>query len=131
MRWIVVVAAVEAAATSLILILSPSLFGWLILGAQLSEAGQGTRPAYRNSPARIRIGLLVSGFLATSSLMKSRNSRLRRRWFLREPPRIKLSYLVHSCRHRHPLVLGSRQWGSIGFQEMWIAGDQRVPGGSI
>ena len=40
MRWIVVVAAVEAAATSLILILSPSLFGWLILGAQLSEAGQ-------------------------------------------------------------------------------------------
>ena len=40
-RWIVVVvAAVEAAATSLILILSPSLFGWLILGAQLSEAGQ-------------------------------------------------------------------------------------------
>src|ERR1700741_3196318 len=30
-----------------------------------------------------------------------------------------------------PLVLGSRQWGSIGFQEMWIAGDQRAPGGSI
>ena len=40
MRWIVVVAAVEAAATSLVLILSPSLFGWLILGAELSEAGQ-------------------------------------------------------------------------------------------
>jgi len=39
-RWIVVVAAVEAAATSLVLILSPSLFGWLILGAELSEAGQ-------------------------------------------------------------------------------------------
>src|SRR5208337_3625666 len=39
-RWIVVVAAVEPAATSLLLILSPSLFGWLILGAQLSEAGQ-------------------------------------------------------------------------------------------
>jgi hypothetical protein len=39
-RWIVVGAAVEAAATSLVLILSPSLFGWLILGAELSEAGQ-------------------------------------------------------------------------------------------
>ena len=40
MRRIVVVAAVEPAATSLVLILSPSLFGWLILGAELSEAGQ-------------------------------------------------------------------------------------------
>jgi hypothetical protein len=39
-RWIVVVAALEAAATSFVLILSPSLFGWLILGAELSEAGQ-------------------------------------------------------------------------------------------
>lgn len=40
MRWIVVVAAVEAVATGLLLIFSPSLFGWLILGAELSEAGQ-------------------------------------------------------------------------------------------
>jgi hypothetical protein len=39
-RWIVVVAAVEPAAVGLVLILSPSLFGWLILGAELSEAGQ-------------------------------------------------------------------------------------------
>jgi hypothetical protein len=38
-RWIVVVAAVEAVATSLVLILAPSLFGWLVLGAELSEAG--------------------------------------------------------------------------------------------
>jgi hypothetical protein len=40
MRWIVIVAAVEASATSVVLMLSPSLFGWLILGAELSEAGQ-------------------------------------------------------------------------------------------
>jgi hypothetical protein len=40
MRWIVVVAALEAVATSLVLILAPSLFGWLVLGAELSEAGQ-------------------------------------------------------------------------------------------
>jgi hypothetical protein len=40
MRWIVVVAAVEAVATGLLLIFIPSLFGWLILGAELSEAGQ-------------------------------------------------------------------------------------------
>lgn len=59
MRWIVVVAAVEAAATSLILILSPF--------ARLADterptvrSGAGTRPAYRNSPARIRTGLLAS-----------------------------------------------------------------------
>jgi hypothetical protein len=96
-RWIVVVAAVEAAATSLILILSPSLFGWLILGAQLSEAGQALgrligivllafglacwpAPSAIQSTSAVRALLMsLSGFLATSSFMKSRNSRLRRR----------------------------------------------------
>jgi hypothetical protein len=39
-RWIVLVAAVEAAATGVILIIVPALFGWLILGAELSEPGQ-------------------------------------------------------------------------------------------
>jgi hypothetical protein len=36
----VLVAAAEAAATGLILMVSPSLFGWLVLGAGLSEPGQ-------------------------------------------------------------------------------------------
>ena len=40
MRWATTAAAVEAAATSLILLLSPALFGRLILGAELSEPGQ-------------------------------------------------------------------------------------------
>ena len=39
-RWIVLVAAVEAAATGVILIIVPALFDWLILGAELSEPGQ-------------------------------------------------------------------------------------------
>ena len=39
-RWIVLVAAVEAAVTGLILIIVPALFGWLILGAELSETGR-------------------------------------------------------------------------------------------
>ena len=40
MRWITTIAAVEAAATGVILLLSPALFGWLILGAELPESGQ-------------------------------------------------------------------------------------------
>jgi hypothetical protein len=40
MRWVKTAAAVEAAATGLILLLSPVLFGRLILGAELSEPGQ-------------------------------------------------------------------------------------------
>jgi hypothetical protein len=40
MRWATTAAAVEAAATSLILLLSPALFGRLILGAELSETGE-------------------------------------------------------------------------------------------
>ena len=39
MRWATTAAAVEAAATGLILLLSPVLFGRLIFGADLSEAG--------------------------------------------------------------------------------------------
>ncbi len=40
MRWITTAAAVEAAATGLILLLSPALFGRLIFGDELSESGQ-------------------------------------------------------------------------------------------
>ena len=40
MRWATTAAAVEAAATSVILLLSPALFGRLILGSELSEPGQ-------------------------------------------------------------------------------------------
>jgi hypothetical protein len=39
MRWVATAAAVEAAATGLILLVSPALFGWLIFGAELSEPG--------------------------------------------------------------------------------------------
>jgi hypothetical protein len=39
-RRITTIAAVEAALTGLILLLSPALFGWLVLGAELSEPGQ-------------------------------------------------------------------------------------------
>jgi len=39
-RWATSAAAIEAAATGLILLLSPALFGWLVLGAELSEPGQ-------------------------------------------------------------------------------------------
>jgi hypothetical protein len=40
MRWVTTAAAVEAAATGLILLLGPALFGWLIFGSELSEPGQ-------------------------------------------------------------------------------------------
>jgi hypothetical protein len=40
MRWATTAAAVEAAATGLILLLGPVLFGRLIFGAELSEPGQ-------------------------------------------------------------------------------------------
>ena len=40
MRWFTTAAAVEAAATGLILLISPVLFGRLILGDELSEPGQ-------------------------------------------------------------------------------------------
>jgi len=39
-KWATTAAAVEAAATGLILLLSPALFGRLIFGAELSEPGQ-------------------------------------------------------------------------------------------
>jgi hypothetical protein len=39
-KWIVPVAAVEAAATGLFLIVSPPFFAWLVLDAELSDAGQ-------------------------------------------------------------------------------------------
>jgi hypothetical protein len=40
MRWVTSAAGVETAATGLILLLSPVLFGRLILGDELSEPGQ-------------------------------------------------------------------------------------------
>jgi hypothetical protein len=40
MKWITTAAAVEAAATGLILFLGPELFGRLILGGELSEPGE-------------------------------------------------------------------------------------------
>ena len=40
MRWVSTAAAVEVTATSLLLLLSPALFGRLILGAELAEPGQ-------------------------------------------------------------------------------------------
>ena len=39
-RWVILAAAVEPAVTGLILIISPSLFAWLVLGGELSEPGQ-------------------------------------------------------------------------------------------
>ena len=40
MRWVTIAAAIEAAATGLILLVGPVLFGRLIFGAELSEPGQ-------------------------------------------------------------------------------------------
>jgi hypothetical protein len=80
MRWVKTAAAVEAAATGLILLLGPELFGRLIFGAELSEAGQalgrlagiallgfalasGGTPAAASQPA-VR-ALLIYNLLAT------------------------------------------------------------------
>ena len=57
MRWAAIAAAVEAAATSLILLASPALFGRLVLGAELSEPGQ--------SLGRLT-GIVLLGFALTS-----------------------------------------------------------------
>ena len=40
MKWVTTAVAVEIAATGLILLLSPLLFGRLVLGGELSEPGQ-------------------------------------------------------------------------------------------
>ena len=40
MKWVTTAVAVEIAATGLILVLSPLLFGRLVLGGELSEPGQ-------------------------------------------------------------------------------------------
>ena len=40
MKWITIAAAIEAAATSFVLLAAPLLFGRLIFGADLSESGQ-------------------------------------------------------------------------------------------
>ena len=57
MRWVTTAAAVEAAATGLILLLSPELFGRLVLGGELAEPG----------PALGRLaGIALLGFALTS-----------------------------------------------------------------
>ena len=40
LRWTTLTAAAEVGLTGLILIVSPSLFGWLVLGVELNEAAQ-------------------------------------------------------------------------------------------
>lgn len=39
-KWAVIAAAVEAAATGLVLFIRPSLFAWLVFNAEFSDAGQ-------------------------------------------------------------------------------------------
>lgn len=57
MRWATTAAAVETAATGLILLISPVLFGRLILGAELSDPGQAL--------GRLT-GIVLLGFALTS-----------------------------------------------------------------
>jgi hypothetical protein len=57
MRWVTTAAAIEAAATGLILLVSPWLFGWLVLGDEMSEAGQAL--------GRLG-GIALLGFASTS-----------------------------------------------------------------
>jgi hypothetical protein len=57
MRWPTTAAAVEAAATGLILLISPVLFGRLVLGAELSDPGQAL--------GRLT-GIVLLGFALTS-----------------------------------------------------------------
>ncbi|SFI58812.1 hypothetical protein [Bradyrhizobium sp. cf659] len=57
MKWATTAAAVEAAATGLILFLGPVLFGRLIFGAELSEPGQAL--------GRLT-GIVLLGFALTS-----------------------------------------------------------------
>ena len=78
MRWVTSAAAVETAATGLILLLSPALFGRLILGSELSEPGQALGrltgialvsfafTSWRNPSARsLTQAMLAYNFLAT------------------------------------------------------------------
>jgi hypothetical protein len=57
MRWVTTAAAIEAAATGLILLVSPALFGRLILGGDLSDPGQAL--------GRLT-GIVLWGFALTS-----------------------------------------------------------------
>jgi hypothetical protein len=80
-KWIVPVAAAEAAITGVILIVSPPLFAWLIFDADLSDAGRAlgrlggialvgtglaawSPPAPNHPAARVR-ALFVYNLLAT------------------------------------------------------------------
>ncbi len=65
MRWVTTAAAVETAATGLILLLNPELFGRLVLGGELAEPG----------PALGRLaGIALLGFALTSSPAPSARS---------------------------------------------------------
>jgi hypothetical protein len=81
-KWAVLIAAVEAAATGLLLVLSPPVFSWLIFGAELSDAGQAlgrlagiallgfvlaswSPPAAESQPAATVRALLIYNLLAT------------------------------------------------------------------
>jgi len=57
MRWVTIAAAIETAATGLILLFSPVLFGRLIFGGELSEPGQAL--------GRLT-GIVLLGFALTS-----------------------------------------------------------------
>jgi hypothetical protein len=57
MRWVTTAAAIETAATGLILLLSPVLFGRLIFGGELSDPGQAL--------GRLT-GIVLLGFALTS-----------------------------------------------------------------
>ncbi|CAN7417682.1 hypothetical protein LJR231_002673 [Phyllobacterium sp. LjRoot231] len=57
MRWVTTAAAIETAATGLILLFSPVLFGRLIFGGELSESGQAL--------GRLS-GIVLLGFALTS-----------------------------------------------------------------
>jgi hypothetical protein len=39
-KWTIIAAPVEVAATGLVLFVRPSLFGWLVFGAEFSDAGR-------------------------------------------------------------------------------------------
>jgi hypothetical protein len=81
-KWILLVADVEAAATGVVLIVSPSLFARLILGTELSDSGEALgriagiamlgaglaawpAPAAASAPASAIRALLIYNVLAT------------------------------------------------------------------
>lgn len=85
-KWTVVAAAIEAAATGIILFVRPSMFAWLVFGSKFSEAGEALgrltaiallglvvatwpAPAAENSPPSSLYALLIYNLLATIYLV--------------------------------------------------------------